>query len=185
MNSHPTADVLLVIDESSSLSSVHSWITSLATALETRFLSIGMSANRYSVVGFASSEPSHTLGHTISVDGNDFYPVAGVARAVQTLAANGRREDGYCAINTALRSLATSPRSDAALVVILITDEDRDILCPQHTFNTVYQQLLDLNAVLHVVATQSFTLRGQPLFGVDYQMNGYFSQPSSSKGYAL
>jgi hypothetical protein len=145
-----TADVLFVVDESGSMSGEHSWISSMVSSLDSALTTAGVTGNRFGLVGFGGSG-THLAGHAHG----GFGTVASFTTQASTLVTNGSFEDGYSGIDFALNNFTV--RGDAALNVILITDEDRDILGGStNSFASILAALTGKNALLNAVINASF-----------------------------
>lgn len=151
-----TADVVFVVDESGSMSGEHSWISTMVTQLDTSLVANGVTGNRYGLVGFgASGGGGHAInGHQHLVGGGQFGTAADLSTAAGGLVTTGGTEDGYSGINTAL---GYGFRAGAAVNIILITDEDRDIREAGLTYATTLSSLNTKSALLNVVVNGTFT----------------------------
>ena len=159
-----TADILFVVDESGSMAGEHAWIGSMVTSLETGLIAgevgntgSGQAANRYAMVGYGNANippaPPGQDPYKILVGGGDWGDDAQLATAAGTLTTYGGLEDGYEAINYALNNYTF--RSDAALNIVLITDEDRDVTSAD-TYASTLAALGSKNALLNVVVDNAF-----------------------------
>lgn len=153
-----TADIIFVVDESGSMYGEHAWLATMVTQLETGLLNAGVTNNRYGLVGYGGGS-IHYTGHKHDVDNTtiglqDWGTAAGLSAATGGLVLTGGTEDGWEAINFALNNY--SFRSDAAVNIVLITDEDRDTWpAPGLTYNDVLTNLNGQNAILNVVVDAS------------------------------
>lgn len=182
------ADVAIVIDESGSMSGEHSWIGSAISSLETSLIANGIggsgtSGNRYALVGFGSSSTStEYLGVGIDDSGRGntaWMSSTQFGSAVNSLLLDGGIEDGYSGMNYFFSGY--TPRSSAALNVILITDEDRDDEDPSLTYNSMLSEFTSRNALLNVVVDSTFTSTpstGSAILGIDADGNGYVEDGS-------
>jgi hypothetical protein len=154
-----TADVLFVVDESGSMAGEHAWIANMVTSLDTALGVAGVTGNQYGLVGFGASNhgPAGQVAHKHPVGGADFGTAAQMSAAAGTLSAFGGLEDGYQAISYALNNYTF--RADAALNVILITDEDRDIASGAGGLNSanILAALQGKSALLNAVVNGTFT----------------------------
>ena len=83
-------------------------------------------------------------------------------------------EDGYSGINTALQ--ADVFREGAAVNYILVTDEDRDVEEDNVTFESLFRDLSNQNALLNVVTTSQFRDdTNQRAIGVDSTGTAYIA----------
>lgn len=148
------ADVIVLVDESGSMSTEHAWIgatiLSLEAGLAAAGVGTGVDANRYALVGFGGTSSSgHLLGH----DHGGFTNAAGFDTNTGTLTLSGGLEDGYDAIDHAL---GLSIRAGASFNIILITDEDRDNAGNTLTFNGILNAMKAQDAILNVVVNNPF-----------------------------
>ena len=150
-----TTDVIFVVDESGSMAGEHAWITTMVSSLETDLIAAGVTGNRYGLVGFGSSAGHGTIaGHKHSVGGGDFGTAAQLSTAAGGLVTSGATEDGWAAVLFALNNY--SFRSDAAVNIVLITDEDRDNVDGSATQAGVASALAGKNAILNAVVNNPF-----------------------------
>jgi PEP-CTERM motif len=172
------ADVIVVVDESGSMSGEHNWLSGMITSLETSLFGAGVGsgadANRYSLVGFGNGlGGSANSGRTLA----GFGSAAAFGAATGSLVTSGGTEDGYAGINYAFSTLAGSFRSGAAVNVILVTDENRDITNAALTYASINAMLDRYNALLNVVVNNPFS-GGNPVtraLGVDSNNTAYFA----------
>jgi len=157
------ADVIVVVDESSSMSGEHAWLPGMITNLEASLFGAGVGdgadANRYALVGFGKSGTGIS-GRLLG----GFADTSAFGTAASSLVISGSTEDGYAGINFALDTLAGSFRSGAALNVILVTDEDRDNTNATLTYSSIESRLSGYNSLLNVVVNNPFS-GGSPLVG--------------------
>ena len=156
--------------------------------LETSLNRSGVGAqesNLYTVLGFASTADGRDgTGHLLDVDGDVQYPASKVAGVLERLNTDGRREDGYCAIQKALDAIRPSRRASAALHVILVTDEDRDITCTQSNFTSTRDLLLQDKANFVALIKQRYVGAGMAsLFGIRYNGQGFVEDQLTPRGY--
>ncbi|MDX1927405.1 MAG: VWA domain-containing protein, partial [Pirellulaceae bacterium] len=137
------ADVIVVIDESGSMFGAQQFTVGMINDLDQALLRSGIGssaagANRFGLVGFGDS---NDVGRSVPVGGNNqlFGTSTQYGAAVQTLTINGAIEDGYEGINHALENYTFRP--NAQKFIILVTDEDRDIVTPSLTFQSILGDL--------------------------------------------
>ena len=172
------ADVIVVVDESGSMSGEHTWLSGMIGSLQTRLFSAGVGsgadANRFALVGY---------GNGINATANSGRLLAGFGTAgafgtaTSSLVLSGATEDGYAGINYALNTLSGSFRAGAALNVILVTDEDRDNTNAALTYAALESRLSSYAALLNVVVNNPFS-GGAPLrsaLGVSADNVAYFA----------
>ena len=132
-----SSDVVVIVDESGSMSLEQAWLGTIIPQLDTAMQSQGLVDNRFGLVGFGSS--SETLGRSLPVGGANFGNSAQFATATNSLRLNGWFEDGYSAIDFALSNYTF--RAGAAVNFILVTDEDRDNGNSSLNFNNMLARL--------------------------------------------
>ncbi|MBD3316820.1 MAG: tandem-95 repeat protein [Chitinivibrionales bacterium] len=137
------ADVVFVVDESGSMSGEHKWLKGMVKSLQEGLADKGIIENQYSVVGYGYSRANGERGYV--------KLASGTADDVAELGfyVSGGTEDGYQAIHHALSTLPL--RREAALNVILVTDEDRDYKGYGGGYSGILGELTDRGAVLNVV----------------------------------
>ncbi len=127
------ADVIVIMDESASMTFAQQFSVQLIANLEAGFQKAGVgtvNGNRYGLVGYGNFAQ---VPRSIPVGGNgDLFGTAteyGVA-ANANLVVDGDTEDGWAAIDYTLNNYAYRP--GAAKYAILVTNEDRDEISPQN-----------------------------------------------------
>ena len=163
-----SAVVAFVIDESGSMRGEHRWLAeggNIAATLENnlRVRHVGdQQPNLYGLVGFGHPElldPSRERGAVLQQCGSAQQVQAGFSR----LEVDGRLEDGYSAVMTALTQLTCIQQINSrrqagekvACQVILVTDEGRDSLTSWE-YDSVLQELKRYECVLNVVVQERF-----------------------------
>ena len=171
-SSATTADIIFVVDESGSMSGEHAWLNGMVSSLDNQLKAAGISNNRYGVVGFGGSRNgSHLKGHTHDVGGSQFGSASQASTAFNTLVTSGVQEDGYDGINSAFNY---SFRNDAALNIILVTDENRDNNNSALNFASIKNAFSSNNALLNAVVDANFVDGGSnEALGVDSLKNAY------------
>eukprot|EP00117_Sycon_ciliatum_P002421 scpid7190/ scgid3720/ Fibrillin-1 len=169
-----SALVVFVVDESGSMVGEHQWLKTMAVTLEQNLVERDVRGNQYALVGFASPNPrpESALGRIVPVgrQGQHCGSAAQLRQSLEGLHIDGRREDGYSAMATALNQLSCmqerKTRSASELVVacqiILITDEDRDAET-DWTYDRVLNDLAREDCILNVVVQGRF--RGRDKIG--------------------
>ena len=185
------ADVIFVVDESGSMGGEHAWLGTMITALESNLVAEGVGNgtdandfNQYALVGYGGYYAPHPqTAHKETVGSGDWGTAAEFATATSSLVTSGGTEDGWQAIDFALGNYTFRP--NAALNVILVTDEDRDNTDNTITYNTVLADLLAQGAVLNSVVNATYTTDGGNVVGVsqeeDLSLTGYM--PDGSGGF--
>ena len=183
LKTRQTADIILLVDESGSMSMEHGWIPDMAVKLDSmlRELDIGNSTrNRFGVVGFGGNCKSDhsTLGAVYSASSSQgFYSSEDVLAVIQSLQDGGQVEDGYSAVETALESYVLG---NASRLFILITDEDRSILNPNLTRSYIQGALTQMNVVLNAAVVQRLYAGDLRAMGVDVNQTAYVFDPSTA-----
>lgn len=168
------ADVVFMVDLSTSMSGEHTWISSMVSSLESQLISAGVGAgvepNRYALVGFGASDAGEP-GHTILVGGSVFGSSTDMSTSAAALTVSGGTEDGWDAINFAL---ALPYRDGAAKNLILVTDEDRDNINPGLSFNGLLSGMVNNNFMLNAVLNHGYADGNQnAAIGIDSIGNAY------------
>ena len=148
------ADVIVVVDESESMDGEHAFLSQFIPLLEQGLTDIGIGGqgvfaeNQYGLVGFGGEDdPIHLRGHSHLVGGALFGSAGQFATATGTLVATGVTEDGYDGIDFALNNYPLRP--DAEKLVILVTDEDRDVVNVSLSFAGTSAALQAADVTLH------------------------------------
>lgn len=184
-----TADIIILVDESGSMSGEHAWISGMVSSLETALVAGGVEDNRYGVVGFGNINHDTAGGnsqdpHTHLLDGAAWGVASDItAKMTPGFDLYGGYEDGWDAIEFALANYGF--RSDAAVNLILITDEDREAKWATATTNAQMETLLaKYGALLNVVVNNPFygtagaTGALASALGVDSDLNAYYADGS-------
>ncbi len=167
-----TADILFVVDESGSMSGEHSWISTMVTTLDAELNTAGVTGNQFGLVGFGGSKSgNHYKGHAHG----GFGTAANLAAQTSSLVTHGIKEDGYSGIDFALNNFTF--RNNAALNVILITDEDRDDEVSSLNYSNILAALTGRKALLNAVVNAEFSdsVAGSGALGIDSGLNSYFA----------
>lgn len=175
-----TADVVVLIDESGSMSGEQAWVPGMISSLDSSLIGAGVTGNRFGLVGFGG--PAH--GATSSYDphkhlfsGGDWSSSGDFGSPDISLATSGGIEDGLQAIAYALG--AYSFRGAAAVNFVLIADEARisnstnDRTGGTVTPGTLLPQLKSLNILLNNINNYSYN--GNSALGHDSDGNAYFA----------
>lgn len=155
------ADIVLVVDESGSMSGEHAWIDSMVASLNTALVTAGVGSgidkNMFAVVGFGNNGVhGATSGHLHTNLTADLSVGGAFDLATNSLTIDGSFEDGYAGIDYAANNV--SFRSGSKRNFILITDEDRDITGGSTlTAASILAKLGSLGALLNVVVDQTIT----------------------------
>lgn len=179
VNATRAADIILLVDESGSMTMKHQWIPEMVKQLDNALMETGIGVhtrNRFGVIGFGGDcTIKDGLGRILQTNESDKYVVSdNILELTKTLRIGGKQEDGYSAIATALKEYTFQ---DGAKQFILITDEDRDVLVDV-TRNEVESMLKANDVILNTVVSQEFTAGGIRSFGVDRDSAVYIYDPS-------
>ncbi|MGV3499602.1 MAG: PEP-CTERM sorting domain-containing protein [Hydrogenophaga sp.] len=168
------ADVVVLMDESGSMSGEQTWISNQITVLNSGLVGEGLSPNQYGLIGFGAS--SGTSGADLlrgfDVGGTGagtpaspgtFGTAAQFQTAAGNLVINGATEDGWSAINYA-NTLAG--RAGAARNYILVTDEDRDNSNGGLNYAGVLGSMTASNILLNAIVNQAFFCDNTRALGV-------------------
>lgn len=159
-------DVVVVVDESVSMSTEHAWISPMLGMLDSALATVGVSAS-YALIGFAA--PDNIAGRTLAGIGALAAAQAATASLVKT---GGPAEDGYRGIHYALNNLTFTP--GAGLNIILITDEGRSNNDATLTYAVMLAALQARHALLNAAVNNPFTCSGAAL-GIDGEGTAYKS----------
>ena len=186
------ADIMIVVDESRSMMGEHHWLKFVVERLDTALQakSVGrVTPNRFGLIGYANngSDREDALGTILMMD-KKTHRMMGSAnefrKAVKwQLRQSGKHEDGYTAIMRALK--AKNFRSGTAKLMILVTDEDRDVLDRNINFTSVYNALYNEKVILNAVVNQGFESGGAVALGIDRFRNAYFMNKTTVGGKRL
>ncbi len=174
----PYADVIVVMDESASMFFAQQFSIQFIADLDNGLLTKNLGntpagGNQFALLGFAGGGTTN-LGHVITVGPNNapFGTAAEYGVAAQGLVTTGGTEDGYAAMDLALKSY--QPRVDAAKFVILVTNEDRDVVTSSLTYNTTLVGLQNAGYKLEgILAPQIVTATNQRALAIDSFKNAY------------
>lgn len=176
-----SADFIFIVDESGSMSGEHTWLTNTIDSLDIALQGKGLRSNRYGLIGFGGSfYPGQPFARPIDMDLltpgiQQFGNASMFANAAERLIPSGGYEDGYQAIDYAIKNYLF--RDNAALNIVLITDEDRDYgLAGSHGFNynSILTTLRGKNALLNAVVNFKFQdANSTNSLGVDSHGNAF------------
>lgn len=180
-------DIILLVDESGSMSEEHAWISMMSELLDQalREVDVGVSArNQFGVVGFGDDcNGDNVFGRVLLSSSQEQFAFAdNITDFTGSLNVGGRQEDGYSAINIALDSYNFR---DVAKQFILITDEDRDIVAENLTRDGVRSLLEDAGIQLNAAISEEFQGDASRALGIDGQGNAYVYDPSIRSLFAI
>ena len=123
-------------------------------------------------------------GQTLSlatVDDDLFSDIAALSQSLGTLSTQrGGKEDGYAGLNEALQ---LPFRDDAAVNLVIITDEERDEVEQLLTFDLIQNRIGDSGAILSAVLNAEFDdENGDSALGIDAFGNSYI--PDEQGGFS-
>src|SRR5690554_6414675 len=172
------ADVIVVMDESGSMSGEQRWSAEMIPLLDDGLQQYGIGSeaqvNAYGLIGFGSSS---VVPRSLTVDGELMGSPAGFVTAASRLLVNGGTEDGWRGIEFALDQYPR--RNGAAVNIILVTDEDRDNTLSSVNYASVLQKLNDNRALLNaVVDARMYCGSGVRALGMDSLGTGYVADGS-------
>ena len=175
-------DIILLVDESGSMSMEHAWIPAMIEQLDSNLQTIGIGVsprNFFGVVGFGD-DCNNELGQarvlTTSTE-QPFVTADNISHFTMNLSVGGRREDGYSAIQTAIESYQFR---DGAKLFILITDEDRDVLNANLTRTNTVESLQNEGVVLNAIISEEYQFgEGFRSLGVDSKNNTFIYDPTA------
>lgn len=165
------ADIATIVDESGSMSGEHAWLPGMISSLETGLLGAGVgttTSNQYAKVGFGG----HVAGqvpHKHQEGGLDWF---GAGTYTNDFSTNGSFEDGWNGLDFFFDNYTT--RANAALNLILVTDEDRDNQNGALSKAGLTSRINSVGALLNAVVDADFRCGdGSSALGVDSAGTGY------------
>lgn len=165
----PTAaDIIVLMDESGSMSGEQAWIKTVVTALDNGLQAEGFTDVKFGSVGFAvGSGPG--LTRTFDVGGELLFSAADFQTLNYSL--GGGTEDGWAAIEVA----GTYPFTPGAVRnFIMVTDEDRDNSQRDLTFDSVLLGIQNAGALLNTVVDANMVCaNGATAVGITANGTGY------------
>ena len=175
-----TTDVVVIVDESGSMSAEQAWVPNMVTAINESLVEQGIGPNRFALVGFGGDPELNNLDpHKHTIGTGDFMTAEDFQDAATQLTADRRGgiEDGYLAIDYALNNYDF--REQAILTVILVTDEDRDIIDSDITYTSIRDQLQGAcggnGSLTAVIGASLVAGDGTPALGVDADGNAFIA----------
>lgn len=163
-------DVVVVVDESGSMSGEHAWLPGMISTLDSRLTTLGHTG-RYGLVGFGSSGAGIN-GRTLATGAT----AVGFGLAAGGLVTTGGTEDGYSGLTYTFNNYGFAGGSTRNY--ILVTDEDRDNNGAS-TFATVLGSLQSQNALLNAVVNNPFSCSAGAALGRT-TLNGYQVEPAGA-----
>jgi hypothetical protein len=168
------ADICFVVDESGSMEDEHAWLYTTVMSLEEVLKANGITA-RFCLIGYGTK--SHLLGGFIIKEGT----ASNVQESLRYLLKTGQKEDGYTAMYQAFNNSGQFKFDrNAAKIIVLVTDEDRDKLNDQPmskimNYDMILKYFTDNGVILNVVVSQYFKDDDVTdyVLGVDYKKRSY------------
>lgn len=168
-----TADIATLVDESGSMSTEHAWLPDMISDLNTGLVNAGLTNNRYAKVGFGG-HVSGDAPHKHLEGGSEWFAASTYDNDFVT---SGGTEDGWNAIDFFFDNY--TPRSDAALNLILVTDEDRDNQNTALSYSGILSRITGAGALLNAVVDATFECgNGTPALGITVGGIGYVADGS-------
>jgi len=161
------SDIVFIVDESGSMSGEQQFLQNFVPTLDQNLQGAGVDA-RYGLVGFGEGG-ANDLGVIYNVGPAQFGTAAEFSTSVAAnLDTSGSNEDGYSAIDVAAQGYTFDPNS--SVVLVLVTDEDRDNSNPALDATTLQQQLAGINGgatLVGIVSADITDSMGQPAIGTN------------------
>ena len=184
------ADICFVVDESGSMTDEHAWLNVTVMRLEKVLKANGIAA-RFCLIGYGTKD--HLLGEFIIKEGT----ASKVQESLEHLLKTGQKEDGYTAMYQVFNNSGNFKfNRNAAKIIVLVTDEDRDQLIDQPMsramdYDMILKYFTDNGVILNVVVNQYFKDDEVEdyVLGVDHKRRSYLYRNGSLltgyHGYAL
>ena len=179
-NTTQAANIILLVDESGSMTMQHSWIPEMIVQLDNALMNVGIGVNprnRFGVIGFgddctieATFDQAFLTNESIT-----YVPADRIVELTQRLQTGGKYEDGYRAIASAFKQYTFGDHTN---LFILISDEDRDVIS-NITRDEIKSMLTANEVILNVVVSEEFTGGEARAFGIDAEGTAYVYDPSS------
>ncbi len=151
------SDIVFIVDESGSMSGEQTFLQNFVPTLDQNLNNSGIQA-RYGLVGFGEGGPND-LGVIYDVGGGQFGNAMQFSSSVAAnLDTSGGFEDGYSAIDVAANGYTFNPNSSVVLVVV--TDEDRDDGNAALNAQTLQTQLAGINGGATLVGIVDANIEG-------------------------
>ncbi|MEM7019328.1 MAG: autotransporter outer membrane beta-barrel domain-containing protein [Pseudomonadota bacterium] len=134
-------------------------MTNFVPTLDNLLTANGITNRAYGLTGFGGGGIGNG-GRTIQVGGMQFGTASQFQTATGNLMTTGAFEDGYDAIQFVLDTYNFAPAGTGSRIIILVTDEDRDVADGSDTFASVQANLNAAGAVLSGIIGQQATDQG-------------------------
>lgn len=146
--------------------------------LQSSGVGAGNRENHFSLVGFGQDSPEGITGVVLS----ELSPQATFLDALDSLQSSGAAEDGYAAMDFAVKNTETRPGTVKQL--ILVTDEDRHVIRNDLDRESIEKIIVESGYVLNVVVNQGFLADASDndshAMGLDHNRTAYVFDESSS-----
>lgn len=147
--------------------------------LQSRGVGAGSRENHFSLVGFGRDSPEDITGVVLS----ELSPQETFLDALDNLQTSGVAEDGYAALDFAIKITETRPGT--VKLLILVTDENRRVIRDDLDRESIEKIIVESGYVLNVVVSQGFLADASDnnsyAMGLDHNRTAYvFDQSSSS-----
>ena len=183
-------EVLIVVDESSSMEGEHAWLPGMISSLQDNLVAQGIGAtsalpNRYVLVGFGKSTPN-PFAHFLEANNARVFLAADYSKANALLIADplGSLEDGYQAIIYGLDGVDWRTAPNIARNLIFISDEDRDVGARGQSLTRplVKRRLRQSGFIPNAVIDNTFSgsTPSVPAIGVDSKFIAYIQGPNGT-----
>ncbi|XP_065191876.1 uncharacterized protein LOC135822963 [Sycon ciliatum] len=160
-------DIIFLVDQSGSsrIRRLHSWLrqADFAGKLDTALTGLGFSNNQFGMVGFGQDQGGPATTIEVGGAGQLLGSAEDLQTAFQGLTSRGSREDGYAAIQLALRAYDLRP--NAHCILLMLTDEGRDNLAEDLNYDLMVSELNSKKCVLHVAVHERFASGMRPHCG--------------------
>ena len=163
-------DVIFVLDQSSSMEPERDWLTRMVSEIESDLKKAGFGIhqechNMYALVAYGRQSPN-PFAYTLTLNNQSLVKNSSFADLVSMLPVSfyGGREDGYEAINHALKNVPVRRKLryyfpyEYHVELILISDEDRDVEDQSVTKSAIQHMLQLHDARLHVIVDNTFNI---------------------------
>jgi hypothetical protein len=168
--------VIVIVDESGSMEGKHGWIedvlSELRVAVARDVESAADARLRLTFAGFTRHSRMIAVEATLDADS--------ARRSVRKLIARGGTEDGLAALVEVLSDLPMVA-GDPTLI-LLITDEDRDVVDPSLSFEVLSEYLVETGTLLHLATRSHLTCRHHQSAAPDSE---FIEQPEVEQAVAV
>ena len=142
----------------------------------------GIRQNYFSLIGFGRDDPRELTGIVLS----ELAPQPTFLKALDKLQTSGVAEDGYAALDFAIKTTVT--REGTVKQLILVTDEDRRVIRNDLDRGSIEKIVVESGYVLNVVVSQGFLANvsndNSHALGLDSNRTAYVFDESSPSLYS-